>query len=793
MTGVQTCALPICFAAVSSWLERNARIGRLPTEDTVTRAEAAQIDMALLENPALIALKPDDEFGAILDSRQDDGVQAVMRLVDIASETRRSIAENTKGGTDGVALGREGGSEWVYRQTMSRLLRSMRLPYRFDVDFRCSLKDGNMAIGFTSAGVSMMPSTRYDATRHAWADMTDAERARMSADYNLRVGLMMAALSFGADPGIQRVSMHIDSIGLEEAVAEQDSAISELMSEALAAFERIRTGDMGVSGSKADPKDGDFHGDPSRPVTPKTADLGADDGDGDDADDSLNSQFEALMKDIDFDEMAFAVPDEASNESTGEEGDSEHSTHDGLDAGLIGYNDFDGDGDDPLSQLRKNPTVRNLVTVTFTRSEFMERLGECGLSDPTGTYRMFGAEMDVDGLGALKPVDAALDLRDSRFSPAGSQEEPELSDAAFDHDTAQLFGCRDMSGLSIQRVDLLQRAVGEFHRIAQDPHLESVAKAKQAMDVINAISDPELTALAPQVTSALIDGKDTPDFSFRVADELDAERIKARDLLFSGQIDQSVELAEAALERMDQLFVSNPGVPRYFNSYAERVIYNRMFATEGERTVLIPDNLFYAHMELADVLAQVKGVKAALPHLNAMVRYAPAYPLSHLKLAVQLARSEDWDPARAACLNALHVALDREDASFAYYRLAYAEWMCDHFDIAAASYIMSEEIAPGRIAMLEGELQELIGRAQSQCIPVPTNVPEAMHVLAQAGLPVWPNTRVASLVRKAARVCVDEGMFVPARTLSVAASRMDDEERDGADVVQMQFLRSLNN
>lgn len=650
-----------------------------------------------------------------------------------------------------------------------------------------------MAIGFTSAGVSMMPSTRYDATRHAWADMTDAERARMSADYNLRVGLMMAALSFGADPGIQRVSMHIDSIGLEEAVAEQDSAISELMSEALAAFERIRTGDMGVSGSKADPKDGDFHGDPSRPVTPKTADLGADDGDGDDTDDSLNSQFEALMKDIDFDEMAFAVPDEASNESTGEEGDSEHSTHDGLDAGLIGYNDFDGDGDDPLSQLRKNPTVRNLVTVTFTRSEFMERLGECGLSDPTGTYRMFGAEMDVDGLGALKPVDAALDLRDSRFSPAGSQEEPELSDAAFDHDTAQLFGCRDMSGLSIQRVDLLQRAVGEFHRIAQDPHLESVAKAKQAMDVINAISDPELTALAPQVTSALIDGKDTPDFSFRVADELDAERIKARDLLFSGRIDQSVELAEAALERMDQLFVSNPGVPRYFNSYAERVIYNRMFATEGERTVLIPDNLFYAHMELADVLAQVKGVKAALPHLNAMVRYAPAYPLSHLKLAVQLARSEDWDPARAACLNALHVALDREDASFAYYRLAYAEWMCDHFDIAAASYIMSEEIAPGRIAMLEGELQELIGRAQSQCIPVPTNVPEAMHVLAQAGLPVWPNTRVASLVRKAARVCVDEGMFVPARTLSVAASRMDDEERDGADVVQMQFLRSLNN
>ena len=342
--------------------------------------------------------------------------------------------------------------------------------------------------------------------------------------------------------------------------------VSELMSEALAAFERIRTGDMGVSGSKADPKDGDFHGDPSRPVAPRSADMGVDGVNSEDTDDALNSQFEDLMRDIDFDEVTFAVPDETANDSSGVDDGSAQGVHDGaLDAGLIGFGDFDGNGDDPLSQLRKNPTVRNLVTVTFTRSEFMERLGECGLSDPTGTYRMFDAEMDVDGLGALKPVDATFDLRDSRFSPSGSQEEPELSDAIFDHDTAQLFGCRDMSGLSIQRVDLLQRAVGEFHRIAQDSHLESVAKAKQAMDVINTIADPELTSLAPQVTSALIDGKDTPDFSFRLADELDAERIKARDLLFSGQVDQSVELAEAALGRMDRLFASNPGVPRYFN------------------------------------------------------------------------------------------------------------------------------------------------------------------------------------------------------------------------------------
>jgi tetratricopeptide (TPR) repeat protein len=222
------------------------------------------------------------------------------------------------------------------------------------------------------------------------------------------------------------------------------------------------------------------------------------------------------------------------------------------------------------------------------------------------------------------------------------------------------------------------------------------------------------------------------------------------------------------------------------------VVYNRLFATPGESTVLIPDNLFYAHMELADVLAQIKGAQESLPHLNAMVSYAPAYPLSHLKLAVQLARNEDWDSARAATLNALRVALDRDDASFAYYRFAYAAWMRDEFDIAAAAYLMSEHISSGQIPALQAELQELTARAQSQCVPVPQTVEDAQRVLQHYDLPVWPHTEVASIVRQAARVCVDQGMFVPARTLSVAAARMNDDENGGIDVVQAQFLRTLN-
>ena len=55
-----------------------------------------------------------------------------------------------------------------------------------------------------------------------------------------------------------------------------------------------------------------------------------------------------------------------------------------------------------------------------------------------------------------------------------------------------------------------------------------------------------------------------------------------------------------------------------------------------------------------------------------------------------------------------------------------------------------------------------------------------------------PHIEVADIVRDAARVCVDEGMFVPARTLSMAAARMNDGDNGGVDMVQSQFLRSLN-
>ena len=63
----------------------------------------------------------------------------------------------------------------------------------------------------------------------AMAELDEAERSRISAEYNLQIGLIFASLAFGASEQIRRVSLRMDSLGLEEAVYERDNAIKTLM------------------------------------------------------------------------------------------------------------------------------------------------------------------------------------------------------------------------------------------------------------------------------------------------------------------------------------------------------------------------------------------------------------------------------------------------------------------------------------------------------------------------------------------------------------------------------------
>lgn len=800
-------------AALRAWLDGNAARGARPTEDTATAAQIALADRTFLENPALIAfdtsrdVNPDEpDFGVVNDfvslsalTARAIATQHPDPVRERAAHADALFAEDLHDAAPGGGASDDRHGEWVVRQTLSRLIRSMRLPYRFDCDFRLNLEGGAASLAFTAAGPALMPRGVYDTGQRGWTRTDDAWRARMSARYNLRAGIIFAALMFGADERIDEVAIRIDSPGLEEAIAEQDDVIHSTISDALSAFERLGEAGADHIGGKSGPKDGDRHGNPTRIMTPPSMpsmDAAREDGGqgagGDDED------FDALMRGGGIDEVAFAFDDihrddspddappfdaaRAARDAHAAGGSPERTDGPGRDASSPAT------GDDAIERLRQGPTMRALTTVVFTRAMFLERLATDGLADPAGTYRMFGAALSLDADGGLAPVDPGFSVSDARFSPQGAQDAPEEHDRRLDPGAAHVLGAADTFGLAIQRDDLISSALRRFHTLAADTRMPSALKAQQAMDVIERIGDPELLSRATDVTSALIDGDDTPDPASTLLRDLDDARLKARDLFFSGQPKQALAGVERAVEALDEVYRGIDGVPRYFNSYADRVVYNRLFALPDERTVLIPDTLFYAHLELADALGQIEGPDAALRHLNALVAYAPSYALTHLKLAVQLAQNEDWDSARAACLNALRVSLDRSDAAYAYYRLAQAAWMHDEFEVAYAAYMLSGAIGDDT-ATRTTEMNEVGARAQSQCIRLPMTLQEAMDTLEAHDVPVWPRTEVVPIVLDAARVCVDRAMFVPARTLVVAAMRLVGDETD---IVQLQFLRSLN-
>ncbi|WP_375169498.1 tetratricopeptide repeat protein [Gardnerella vaginalis] len=714
--------------AIYQFLQANSLQGGKNFEDNVSLERIAAIDNAMIENPAFNACESFDT-PSFANPLQDDSIRPLLHLWNKARKYQQSA----------TFLKQNDAGEWLYRQSLSKLIRSLYMPFRFDADFRSNLNDGNVAIAFTSTGSSLMPTSKYDTLEHKWHKLSNVEKSRMATYYNLRFGIMLATLAFGASEKIQHVSIRLDSIGLEEMVAAQDNAISTLLNRTIQALDNMNVNN---APSKGDPKDGDVHGDPSQ------------------------------IQDLQHLPLAEVVEGAQSLVDSKTESKADSNSN-------------------PLAAFSEPPEIRTLMTVTFEREKFIKHIRAHGLQNPMEIYKQSNATMSMREDYTLGSVEASFDMHDTCFAPRGAQEEPEFSDTIFNEEQEEILGTSHAQGLSIQREDLLQQAVTDFHHIASQPIQTTAEKAREAMNIIEQIADPELSEKADSVTRALIDETDIPELSFKASQNIRNMRIRAQEQLMEGDISTAIEEYEKNIAKFDSMFAVENVVPRYFNSYAERVVYNHIFATPEEHTLLIPDGLFYAHMELADLLSQLNKHEAALKHLNTMVAYAPTYALSHLKLAAELSQKEDWSSVIAACLNALRVSFDKDDAAFAYYRLAYAAWMQDRFALAASAYRMADYLAPGRIEPLQMELEELLSRMRSQCYKAPANMDDVKQNFMNDDIPVWPNIEASHIIGKAAKLTVDEGMFVIARTLCVANIRMtSNEDLEGA--VQSQFLRSLN-
>lgn len=94
--------------------------------------------------------------------------------------------------------------EWAVRKGISTGIEHFQVPYRLQASFRTNVADGDVALVVDLTPPSIMPV-------HVWVDgmgtvpATPEMRRRAATDYNLRIGILLAACAFRCSTSIKRV------------------------------------------------------------------------------------------------------------------------------------------------------------------------------------------------------------------------------------------------------------------------------------------------------------------------------------------------------------------------------------------------------------------------------------------------------------------------------------------------------------------------------------------------------------------------------------------------------------
>ena len=94
--------------------------------------------------------------------------------------------------------------EWAVRKGIATAIEDFQLPYRLNASFRVNMLAGNVAFELSLTSPDLLPKTSYvDAL--GLVPSTASMRRRTATEYNLRVGVLLAALAFRCSRQVRRV------------------------------------------------------------------------------------------------------------------------------------------------------------------------------------------------------------------------------------------------------------------------------------------------------------------------------------------------------------------------------------------------------------------------------------------------------------------------------------------------------------------------------------------------------------------------------------------------------------
>lgn len=215
-------------------------------------------------------------------------------------------------------------------------------------------------------------------------------------------------------------------------------------------------------------------------------------------------------------------------------------------------------------------------------------------------------------------------------------------------------------------------------------------------------------------------------------------------------------------------------VHRVFDSTTSRLVYNLVrrgilevpgldLSQEREKSVeLAPDSFYYCLVDLVRLAGmEFSGADQVMRYGKIAIALAPTMTAGYRQVARGLMLSGDLGTARTYLLRALRFALHPSDIGMSYYQLGYIEWKSGRYKGAMACYCKSMALFPELRMQVFAELRQMLHERRIQLI----EGKDADRVLAQAGIPVAPNSRILDALHMASAAIVDEGLFPSAQNV----------------------------
>ena len=393
--------------------------------------------------------------------------------------------------------------------------------------------------------------------------------------------------------------------------------------------------------------------------------------------------------------------------------------------------------------------------------ELLESVDLEGPLDVWALMREAGATIDEQNL-TLAPVRQGFSLNDELLCPAWRWESAELSAKTLSPGPAHELGARRVRDLGADESAARRRAADELVRLLGDTTEQNV----RALLSVSEGAPEDVREAALRCVGELIDGTLADDplaicEAFVSGSELERGVDEARAAFFSHDPEGAERLARRALAPCDDAgsYADKDGITwRSFDTYADRVLFNRLVAAPGEECRLAPAPYFEGHLLVSSCALARGDVGEALAHARLCREVAPLSAQASLHLAQCLEASGDAAGAKEELCRLLSLAHDPQTIGVGYLRMAQLQWQEGNVLAAQACYQLacSRLGAPLLVAGLA--VIALIGQvgSASDSSLTPEQVEQALRA---EGIPLAPTEEVSTVLMEASRAAVDAGLF----------------------------------